>query len=256
MIIMSIKRKNFIGFIIGTFLAAGVFGGFVGYFFPRIIKEGAFNVTIDGQFNTVEGWQYSDWQFVEYLLVDDEDLNTHNFFYIHLTLTSLYILIDFTSDITNDTTGEFLSVWIDTDNSLSEFSTDSNWNSQITNPGHELLCFIPETGTINETLHIAGLMYSTTLNESNSRVKFGFQSSINSPYLHRIFEIEIDRTALMGLNSTNFNIGFLGYGTVFIPIYTEFGIWGAPTLFVSEFYDRSRWIREQTFFKCGYGVKM
>ncbi|MFX1529101.1 MAG: hypothetical protein ACFFB4_16120 [Promethearchaeota archaeon] len=260
---MSIRRKNFIGFIIGTFFVAGISGGFIGYIFPRIIEEGVFNVSIDGNFNAGEGWQYSDWQFIEYLLVDNEDLNTHNFFYIHLAPNSLYILIDFASDITNDTTDEFLSVWIDTDNSLSEFPTDESWNSQITNPGQELLCFIPEAGTINDTLYIADLVfpvndliYLTTLNESNSIVKFGFQSSINSPYLHRIFEIEIDRAALRGLNSTNFNFGFLGYGTVYIPIYTELGIWGAPTLFVSDFYDRSRWIREQTFFKCGYGVEM
>jgi hypothetical protein len=251
---MPIERKNVIAFIIATFLVAGVSGGFIGYFLPRITEAGEFNVVIDGNFNSAEGWQYSDWQFIEYLLVDDDNLDTHNFFYVHLTSTSLYILVDFASDITANTTDEFLAVWIDTDNSLSEFVSDIHWNTFAANPGHEMLCYIPEAEHINDSLYIGGRVYSATLNHTNSIVKFGFQSSINSLNLHRIFEIEIDRAALKGLNSTNFNIGFLGYGTVFIPIYTDFGFWGAPTLFASEFYDHSMWVRERTFFKCGYGV--
>ena len=90
---MTMKRKNFIGFIIGIFFLAGTFGGFIGYFFPRIIEEGVFNVTIDGKFNTVEGWQHSDWQFVEYLLVDDENLNTHNFHMDNFTLQRFMELV-------------------------------------------------------------------------------------------------------------------------------------------------------------------
>jgi len=264
MIIMLIQRKNFIGFVIGTFLIVGMSGGFIGYFFPRnnpiIVEEEIFNVVIDGNFSAVEGWQCSDWQFIQYLLTDNDNLNTHNFFYIHLTNSSLYILIDFVSDITNDTTDEFLTVWIDTDNSLTEFYLD-DWNSQIKNPGQELLYFIPEIGIINDTLRMKDIynkshIFSTTLNESNSIVKFGFQPSINSQYFHRVFEIEIDRVALRELNSTNFNIGFLGYGTAYIPIYPKFNFWGAPTLFASDFYDRFFGIREETFFKCGYDVKM
>lgn len=247
---MPIERKTFIGVFIGIFLVAGISGGFIGYFFPRLEEGGAFNVVIDGDFSSAEGWQYSDWQFIEYLLTDDENLVTHNFFYVHLTPNSLYILVDFASDITDNTTDEFLAVWIDTDNSLSEFTSDIHWNAFATDPGHDMLCYIPEAEHINDTLNIGGLEYTATLNTTNVLVKFGFQSSINSPNLHRIFEIEIDRIALKGLNSTNFNIGFLGYGTVFIPIYIDFGFWGAPTLFASEFYDHSGWVRERTFFKC------
>ena len=151
---MPIERKNLIGFIIGTFLIAGVSGGFIGYFFPRIEQSpasGSFNVVIDGTFNANEGWQYSDWQFIEYLLTDVDNLDTHNFFYVHLTPTSLYILIDFISDITNDTTGEFIAVWIDTDNSLNEWIDDFDWNTSAGYPGHEMLCFIDmKPGTVDE----------------------------------------------------------------------------------------------------------
>jgi hypothetical protein len=253
---MPIERKSLIGIIIGIFFVAGVSGGFIGYYFPRIGEVGAFNVVIDGNFNAAEGWQYSDWQFIEYLLTDDDNLVTHNFFYVHLTTDSLYILVDFASDITDNTTDEFLAVWIDTDNSLSEFTGDIHWNAFATNPGHEMLCYIPEAEHINETLNLAGREFTATLNYTNSAVEYGFQTSINSLNSHRIFEIEIDRTALKGFNSTNFNVGFLGYGTVFIPIYIDYGFWGAPTLFASEFYDHSEWVRERTYFRCGYGVEM
>jgi hypothetical protein len=246
------------------FLIGGLAGGFAGYFFPRgVPAAGSFNVVIDGDFNKDEGWQYSDWQFTEYLITDDDNLDCFSFFYVHLTQSSLYILVDFVSDITNDTTDEYIAVWIDTDNSLTEFQGVTNWNSNINNPGHEMLCYIPETKTINDTLRIDVSIYTniylTTLNETESTVKFGFQSSINANQLHRIFEIEIIRDSLRAFNATNFNIGFLGYGTVFIPLYIDSGFWGAPTLFSSDFYYTnyfylSGWIREATFFKCGYGT--
>jgi len=183
---MPLERKNFIGFIIGTFLVAGVSGGFIGYFFPRIAEGGAFNVVIDGNFNAAEGWQYSDWQFIEYLLTDDDNLDTHNFFYVHLTSTSLYILVDFASDITANTTDEFLAVWIDTDNSLSEFISEGHWNTFAADPGHEMLCYIPEAEHINDTLNLGGREYTATLNNTNSIVEYGFQLDSQ---LYRKFEI-------------------------------------------------------------------
>jgi hypothetical protein len=252
---MPIERKSLIVVIMVIFIVGGVSGGFIGYYFPRLGEGGTFNAVVDGTFNAGEGWQYSDWQFIEYLLTDDDNLVTHNFFYVHLTTDSLYILVDFASDITSDTTDEFLAVWIDTDNSLTEFTGDVHWNTFATDPGHEMLCYIPQAEHINTTLNLGGREYNATLNSTIASVQYGFQSSINSPNLHRIFEIEIERTALKGLNSTNFNVAFLGYGTVYIPIYIEYGFWGAPTLFASEFYDHSGWVRERTYFKCGYGVE-
>ncbi|MGB5912830.1 MAG: hypothetical protein WBH31_16690 [Promethearchaeia archaeon] len=261
---MSNNRKGLIGIIIGMFLVGGLAGGFIGYFFPRgVPTAGSFNAVIDGYFNEDEGWQYSDWQYTEYLLTDDDNLDCFNFFYVHLTQSSLYILVDFVSDITNDTTDEYLAVWIDTDNSQTTFYGDIDWNSFVGAPGHELLCYVPQTNTINDTLRIdvwsITNIYLTTLNESESTVKFGFQSSINGVQLHRIFEIEINRDSLSAFNATNFNLGFLGYGTVLIPLYFDTGFWGAPTLFSSDFYYcnyfyLSGWIREAAFFKCGYGT--
>jgi len=252
-------RKGLIGIIIVFFLVGGLAGGFIGYYFPTEEEgptTGSFNAIIDGYFDEGEGWQYSNWQFIEYILTDDDNLDSNNFFYVHLTQSSLYILVDFLSDITNDTTDEYLSVWIDTDNSLTEIFGYSEWNFYVTNKytGQEMLCYVPETQSYNDTLHtnIYGVKYAylTTLNESESTVKFGFQSSINSGELHRIFEIEISRDSLSAFNATNFNIGFLGYGTVLIPLYIDSGFWGAPTLFSSDFYYTYGWIREATFFKC------
>ncbi|MCK4687601.1 MAG: hypothetical protein KAT66_05695 [Candidatus Lokiarchaeota archaeon] len=259
-------KKGLIGIVIAIFLVGGLAGGFIGYFIPREEEKpttGSFNAVIDGYFNEGEGWQYSDWQFTEYLLTDNDNLDCFNFFYVHLTPSSLYILVDFVSDITNDTIDEYLAVWIDTDNSQTIFYNDDGWNLDVGNPGHELLCFIPETKAINESLRIDVNLnpniFLTTLNESEATVEFGFQSSMNAGQLHRIFEVEINRDSLSAFNATNFNIGFLGYGTVFIPLYFNSGFWGAPTLFSSDFYYSSfffseGYIKEAAFFKCGYGT--
>ncbi|MFX1411368.1 MAG: hypothetical protein ACFFA6_13540, partial [Promethearchaeota archaeon] len=91
-------RKGLIGIIIAMFLVGGLAGGFIGYYFPTEEEKptiGSFNAVIDGYFSEGEGWQYSDWQFTEYLLTDIDNLDCFNFFYVHLTTSSLYILVDF-----------------------------------------------------------------------------------------------------------------------------------------------------------------
>ncbi|TFF69388.1 MAG: hypothetical protein EU516_00310 [Promethearchaeota archaeon] len=249
------EKKGLISLIIIIFLAAGVSGGFVGYFFPRL-DFGSFNVTVDGRFSEDEGWQYSSWIFTEYLITDENSLDAYNYYYIHLKDGNLYVLVDFVSDITDNSTGEWFSIWIDTDNSLTLFPTDGSWNFEISSsqPGEELLCYIPDTETINDSLYIGPNMYTTTLNDTEATIEHGFYPSIYGSIAHRIFEIKIDVIYLKGLNTTNFNIGFLGYGTLFIPIYITSQFWGAPTIFASDYYDNSGWIREETFFKCGTGT--
>ena len=129
---MTLERKALIGVIIAIFVIGGLTGGFVGYFFPREEpSKGSFNALIDGVFNENEGWQYSNWQFTEYLLTDDDNLDCFSYFYVHLTESFLYILVDFVNDITNDTTDEYLAVFIDTDNSKTLFYYDDNWNDDI-----------------------------------------------------------------------------------------------------------------------------
>jgi len=242
-------NKKLIGTIILVFLAAGVGGGFIGYYFPEI-ELGSFNPTVDGNFQNSDGWQYADWQFAEYLLTDVNSSDAYNFFYIHLNEDYLYILVDLVSDITPDLGDEYLSVWIDTDNNLETFYPVFNtWNNDISDPGEEMLCYIPKTDSFNDTLNY-GENFETTLNSTVATIEYGFQKTINSQISHRVFEIQILKSSLENLNITNFNIAFFGYGT--LAAITTTDSWGAPSSFAGDFY-LSNIIFEGSYYKCGYG---
>lgn len=247
------SRKGLAGAVIATILIAGGLGWGIGYFMPKIdlFGGGTCNPTIDGSFDSGDGWEYADYQFIEYLTLDENSSNTNNYFYVHLTDDSLYIMVDFCGDITGETEDEWFSVWIDTDNSQSSFKDVVTWNDTTSNPdrGEELLCYIPETESLIESTVYKN--YNTTLNSSDVQIKHGFQKSINSEISHRVFEMKINRTSLTNLNSTNFNVGFLGYGTAYI-YYVDNGFWGAPSSFVDTIFvstDRND-IFEDRFFRC------
>jgi len=254
------SRKGIAGAVIATLLIAGGLGLGIGYFMPDINlfgDDGTFNPTIDGSFNSADGWQYAEWQFTEYILTDPDSADSFNYFYIHLTPDSLFILVDLVSDITNDTIDEWFSVWIDTNNSQTRFWSDTVWNDTQADSGAEMLCFIPESKTFNESLRVARYGGSTTdnfnatLNSSDVEIEYGFQKTIHSQQSHRIFEVKINRASLKDFNATNFNVGFMGYGTM-AHILPDTLYWGAPTFFSAE-YHRLGEIVEQSYFRCGTG---
>lgn len=237
-------NKKIIGSLIAIFLIAGVAGGFVGYNFPRL-DFGSFNPTIDGDFQNSDGWQYADWQFAEYLLTDVNSSDAYNYFYIHLSENYLYILIDLVSDITPELEDEWISIWFDTDNSRSYYS-DISWNEAINSPGEEMLYYIPKTDSFNQTLNYRGKQFNSTLNSSNVMLEYGFQKTPNSQKDHRIYEIRVDKNDLRNLNTTYFNIGFFGYGTLASISATD--SWGAPSDFSSLLYYLG-YLEEVCFFR-------
>lgn len=240
-------NKKLIGGFLAVFLVAGVAGGFAGYYFPRL-DFGSFNPTIDGNFSSSDGWRFSDYQFIEYLTLDENSTNTNNYFYIHLTSDYLYILIDFCGDITGDTTDEWLTVWIDTDNSNTNFINGNHWNISA-GFGHQMLCFHTNGSDLQDTFVFGSDVFEATLNSTEVEIEYGFQNTINSQKDHRIFEIRIDVDAFSSISSNNFNIGFLGYGTAAIPFYADDGYWGAPSNFVERFFTDG-FILETRYFRC------
>jgi len=239
-------NKKLIGTIILVFLAAGVGGGFIGYYFPEI-EGGSFNPTIDGNFSNSDGWRFADYKFIEYLTLDPDSENTNNYFYVHLTTNYLYILIDFCGDISGDTTDEWLTVWIDTDNSLTGGLDDLAWNSTSSDAGEQMFCYFPESDTFTDTFkYFTVSEFNATLNSSKVEIAHGFQKTINFNTAHRIFEIRINKNTLDNIGVDNFNIAFLGYGTA---AYYNSDFWGAPSNFAEVFYMDSQ-INEDRYFRC------
>lgn len=245
------SRAKIAGAIIATFIIAGGLGWAIGYFMPEINLTEKFNPTINGEFKSSDGWEYADYQFIEYLTLDPNSNNTNNYFYVHLTNDSLYILVDFCGDVSGETEDEWLTVWIDT--SVTSSFTDSYWNSSISDGGEQMLCYIPETDTFNNTFWysygIPGTdKFATTLNATEAEISFGFQDTKNYQTPHRVFEIKIDVDAFESINSDSFSVAFMGYGTA--AYYYEMGYWGAPSNF-AEVYNLQQDIVEDRYFKCG-----
>jgi hypothetical protein len=203
-----LTNKKLFGGFIAVFLVAGVAGGFAGYYFPRL-DFGSFNPTIDGNFSTSDGWRFAKWQFIEYLTLDENSTNTNNYFYVHLTDEYLYVLIDFCGDTTGDKKGEWLTIWIDTDNSQTTYSH--------TGKGGGMLCYLTESSSYNETFHHNGNLFETNLNSSKVNLGFSFQSTVNSKIEHRVFELRIDSSIFEDDSQNDFAIAFLGYGTKAVP---------------------------------------
>lgn len=230
-----------------------------------------FNPIIDGIWDEEEGWDTNEefsWLWAEYLIVDPNHMTATNYFYIHVHAGMLYILIDLISDITDETIplpleakediipessgegDEFISVWIDGDNSKQYFDdeywalcpqeTDAHDNFYYdVVDGFLDIAYVPYYSGYNQ--------YPTTLGENNVTIAYGFNSSKNAGIEHRIWEIEINISALGYFNASEFNIGFMGYGTMLMYQFT--GFWSAPTdLGIHHWF--TSYIDEFLYFRC------
>ena len=74
--------------------------------------------TIDGIFNSNEGWQNAENAHCAYLIADEEHIDNYNYIYTLRVNGYLYVLVDLCSDNTDDAMNkEWVSLWIDSDNS-------------------------------------------------------------------------------------------------------------------------------------------
>jgi hypothetical protein len=91
--------------------------------------------------------------------------------------------------------------------------------------------------------------FETNLNETNTVVEVGFQSTINGYLSHRVFEVRIDRDALYNFNPDAFGIAFKGYGTMSSHPVAKTQYWGAPTYFIWGMYEYDT-VFEGSYFQC------
>ncbi len=254
------KKANKIWMTIGIIALIGCITGFtlfgIALRVPPVIED-TFNPVIDGVWNAEENWDKhigTSWMYAEYIVTDMEHMTTTNYVYVHLDLDTglLYYLLDFVSDGTDDTTDEFLTWWYNgNDTFYDTFSNDISWNNVISDPDYsnEMFCFIPETETFNSTFDIFSYSYTTTLDETNVDMAFGFQNTTNARFEHRIFEFSVDINDLKFFkNGEKFDFAFLGYGTA--STYITSGLWSAPVDLGYYLWDTGK-IDEYLYFRCG-----
>lgn len=99
------------------------------------------NIVIDGTINEAE-WSDSDWKVEFYLNIDDvfnpPDTDGYNYLYLGEDLDYLYIGLDLCSDQTGGEIGEWLGVWLNTNNRFFNYTSTPTWESYI-NDGAEAL---------------------------------------------------------------------------------------------------------------------
>jgi hypothetical protein len=214
-----------------------------------------FNPTIDGTWSDDEGWdtitEEDSWLFAEYIIVNEyEHYSLTNYYYIHVDNNYLYILIDLVSDTTNNTEDEWISIFIDGDNSQWFCYDVTQWDEEEED-AHDSFCYYTEFNTFTENTTLPEQFsvneWNTSLNEDDVSIAYGFQKTENGEIEHRIFEIQIMIDSLMYFNSSAFNIAFVGYGTLSAIYLSEY--WTAPTYFGFGHFAYG-WIDEYTYFRC------
>jgi hypothetical protein len=219
--------------------------------------EPAFTPVIDGFFNETEHWDLAENMHTTFLEVDENHTETYNYVYASRTNTSVLVCLDMCSDTTDDAEeGEWISLWIDSDNSrniwnytslgnLTEVaeSLDNNVSLALIfeeyvnyifnymnfyssfNNGTELLIFDVSTGNhyknFTNNLEPSGLMLNSTC---TYEVAYSFMSTPNFEIPHRVFEFNITLSSLENLTATS-DYGLLveGYGTMAF----SFGNWSS-----------------------------
>lgn len=150
-------------------------------------------VTVDGTITEAE-WDGLDWKVPFYLDIDDvgnpPDADGFNYFYLGEDLSNLYVGLDLCSDRTGGTNGEWVGVWLNTNNQT--FSNYDEWESKL-DDGVESLVYDVENDLVWEFL-------SNGIGGSLSRV------NDESEYIATYGSTSGNTTHLYNLNGVFFNI--------------------------------------------------
>ena len=111
--------------------------------FPKMSNAPMSNVVIDGVINASE-WADADWEIIFYLDVDNTpdwnnktNVDGNNTLYIGEDSTNLYLGLDLCSDLSDNETGEWIGVWLNTANRV--FNNYFEWVDFFNNGTESLL---------------------------------------------------------------------------------------------------------------------
>jgi len=200
-------------------------------------------IVVDGTINEAE-WEGRDWKIGFYLDIDDvgnpPDADGNNYLYLGEDLDNLYVGLDLCSDKTGGTNGEWISVWLNTNNR--SFSDYPAWESYI-NDGVESLVYDVEQSQEWDFI-------SDTISGASMRV------NDDSEYSALYGTIEGNTTHLFNLNNFVFNITAEYVGGYYISR-VEFNV---DTLkwfngfFDDIFVENINWINFQIYTKSNISI--
>ena len=210
------KKKTILGLSILVLMSIGLITLSVSNKTPKTNSADPMEgIVVDGTITEAE-WEGCDWKVGFYLDIDDvgnpPDTDGNNYLYLGEDLNNLYIGLDLCSDKTGGTNGEWVSVWLNTNNR--SFSDAQAWESYY------------DDG-------VESLMYDV---ENDQEWKFlsntisGFQSTINddSEYSAIYGNIDGNKADMDYLDALVFNITAENVGGYYISrveFNVDFKVW-------------------------------
>lgn len=193
-------------------------------------------IVVDGTITESE-WEGRDWKVEFYLDIDDvgnpPDTDGNNYMYLGEDLDNLYIGLDLCSDKTGGTNGEWISVWLNTNNRT--FSDAYAWESYY-NDGVESLVYDVEKSQEWEFLsNVVGGFQSTINDDSEYSAIYG---SIEGNKMH------MDNLDALIFNVTAENVG--GYYVSRVEFNVDIGVM-YNDFFNDIFADNIQWITFQIY---------
>ena len=174
-------------------------------------------ITIDGVINETI-WELADHKIEFWIDADPANFDAFNYMYLGEDATHLYIGLDLISDITGDSSGEWVGVWLITNNRT--FTNPTEWRSYINNGTEALIYDVHQSQVMNFTTNATvadGHIGCQNLTVSTYELVWGFSASTNNASNHRMFEIKILKSDLELYDPNGYlGVYVAGYGTLSI----------------------------------------
>jgi hypothetical protein len=150
--LVAIGKSRFVFVLIATFcLATSLFVGsalvtpqtFDVYSNDRLNKFTLSEIVVDGNLSSGE-WTDAEHKIQWYMDADPVNSDGYNYMYIDEDQYNLYIALDLCSDQTGDPGGEWIGLWLNTNEAFTNASMDLEWEATL-NDGLESLLFDVES---------------------------------------------------------------------------------------------------------------
>ncbi len=200
-------------------------------------------VVIDGTITETE-WEGRDWKIGFYLDIDDvgnpPDTDGNNYLYLGEDLSNLYIGLDLCSDKTGGTNGEWISVWLNTNNR--SFSNYLPWESYY-NDGVESLVYDVERS--QEWDFISDVIGGASMGVNDDSEYAAIYGTIDGNVTH------IDNLNGIFMNITAQQVG--GYYVSRVEFVVDTFEW-LSELFNEIFIEHLQWINLQIYTKSNTSI--
>ena len=187
-------------------------------------------VTVDGTITEAE-WVGLDWKIPFFLNIDDvgnpPDTDGYNYMYLGEDLTNLYVGLDLCSDKTGGTNGEWISVWLNTNNRT--FSNYLEWKTYLDNGVESLVYDVEKSQEWEFLSNNVGGSTNRVNDDSEYTATYGTidgkTTHIHSMFDGEIFNITSEYVGGNYVSWVEFNVNTTKWFSIFEEIFAANILW-------------------------------